>query len=113
MVITCFDELAEQKGIVPMRGDLISNLDEDEGATILATLMDFYLQESMFETVRSFNWDADNFKYQGFIMDSLLNFSKRKRHIIETKAPQIDLGKVKKYGHKTDEELGLVPGILR
>jgi hypothetical protein len=35
MVLTCFDELINSKGIVPLRGDLISNLDEDEGLTIM------------------------------------------------------------------------------
>ena len=36
MVLTCFDELIDTKGIVPLRGDLISNLDEDEGLTLMS-----------------------------------------------------------------------------
>jgi len=31
MVLTCFDELLESKGLALIRGDLISHLDEDEG----------------------------------------------------------------------------------
>ena len=43
MVLTCFDELMDSKGIVPMRGDLISHLHEDEGKTIMQQLMEKYL----------------------------------------------------------------------
>ena len=46
MVVTCFDELLRNRGIVLMRGDLISNLDEDEGKTIMTNLLDGYLQDS-------------------------------------------------------------------
>ena len=52
MVITCFDELQKSKGIVLLRGDLISNLHEDEGKTILTRLLESYLQDSLFETIR-------------------------------------------------------------
>ena len=43
MVLTCFDELIDTKGIVPMRGDLISNLHEDEGKVIMKQLLEKYL----------------------------------------------------------------------
>ena len=63
MVLTCFDELVETKGIALMRGDLISHLDEDEGATIMKKLMETYLIESEFETVKMFNNEPDKFVY--------------------------------------------------
>ena len=43
MVLTAFDELIATKGIVPLRADLISHLDEDEGLTLMSLLLDGYL----------------------------------------------------------------------
>ena len=63
MVLTCFEELMNDKGIVPMRGDLISHLDEDEGKTLMETLMDYYMIEEKYQKVAKFNFDSDNFQY--------------------------------------------------
>ena len=55
MVLTCFDELIDTKGIVLMRGDLISNLDEDEGHTLMSQTLNGYLQDHKYETIHNFN----------------------------------------------------------
>ena len=75
MVLTCFDELIDTKGIVPMRGDLISHLNEDEGKTIMTMLMDKYLQDSQYETIRKFNHEPATFDHESYIRDSLLSFA--------------------------------------
>eukprot|EP00356_Strombidium_inclinatum_P011319 CAMPEP_0170505190 /NCGR_PEP_ID=MMETSP0208-20121228/50117_1 /TAXON_ID=197538 /ORGANISM="Strombidium inclinatum, Strain S3" /LENGTH=77 /DNA_ID=CAMNT_0010785885 /DNA_START=362 /DNA_END=591 /DNA_ORIENTATION=- len=77
MVLTCFDELIGQKGIVPIRGDLISNLSEDEGKTVMDMLLENYFMESKFQKVKQFNFDSANFKYQDFIDESLKEFAVR------------------------------------
>ena len=63
MVLTCFDELVETKGIALLRGDLISHLHEDEGATLMKKLLDTYLVDSDFEIVKKFNHEPDQFDY--------------------------------------------------
>ena len=45
MVITCFDELVRTKGIALLRGDVIHQLNNDEGQTILNNLLDAFLVE--------------------------------------------------------------------
>ena len=67
MVLTCFDELLATKGIVLMRGDLISNIYEDEGGAIMKMLLDGYLIDSKFETINSFNNDPNNFDFESYI----------------------------------------------
>ena len=67
MVITCFDELQKSKGIVLLRGDLISHLHEDEGKTLLTRLLESYLQDSLYETIRQFNHSPSEFKYEEYI----------------------------------------------
>ena len=63
MVLTCFDELLASKGIVLMRGDLISHLDEDEGKTIMTNVLDGYLIDSKYETIDKFNNNPNSFDY--------------------------------------------------
>ena len=48
MVVTAFEELMDSKGIVLIRGDLISHLDEDEGKALLTMLLNDYLVEPEF-----------------------------------------------------------------
>ena len=74
MVLTCFDELVATKGIVMVRGDLISHLNEDEGQTIMSKLISNYLRDSDYDTIKKFNHDSDNFKYQEYINESLSEF---------------------------------------
>ena len=59
MAITCFDELLATKGIVLVRGDLISHLHEDEGKVLLDSLLQRYLIEDKHETVKKFNSQPD------------------------------------------------------
>ena len=114
MVLTCFDELKDTKGIVPMRGDLISNLHEDEGEVIMKSLLEKYLVDSQYETVRKFNHEPATFDFETYIKEALVNFAELKSHVEETKAPKIELGKYKKHGHKTDKELNIHKGgIIR
>ena len=55
MVVTCFEELSERKGIVFVRADVIANLDEDEGKTLLTRLVESYLLEGQHEQIHHFN----------------------------------------------------------
>ena len=80
----------------------------------MMNLIDGYLLESEYEVVRKFNHEPNSFNYETYIQDSLQRFAKRKAHIIETKPEKLELGKVKKYGHKTDKELNIHKGgIIR
>lgn len=110
MVLTCFDELLPTKGIALMRGDLISNLHEDEGLTLMTKVMDTYLKEPEHEVVRQFNHDPNSFNYEEYIQKALVDFVTLKRHQIATKADKLHLGPTAHYGHKTDAALNLAPG---
>lgn len=55
LVITCFDELVRAKQIALLRGDVISHMTQDEGATVMDQLLDSYLIDSEYEKVRQFN----------------------------------------------------------
>ena len=114
MVFTCFDELVKSKGIALMRGDLISNLDEDEGRALMTTLMNGYMLDSEYETIHQFNNEPDKFDYNSYITKALGEFNKLKEHQIKTKEDKIYLGEYKKHGHKTDKELDIFKGgIIR
>ena len=67
MVLTAFTELIDTKGICLMRGDLISNLSEDEGQTIMEKLLNTYLRDSEYETIKQFNHESDKFNYEKYI----------------------------------------------
>jgi ATP synthase F1 complex assembly factor 1 len=110
MVLTCFDELIESKGIALMRGDLISNLNEDEGHTIMTTLLNGYMRESEYDVIRRFNHEPSTFKYEEYITKALDEFAHVKAHYIKHKSPKVKLEKIKKYGHKTNEELNIFKG---
>jgi ATP synthase F1 complex assembly factor 1 len=112
MVLTCYDELASTKGIVFMRGDLISHLDEDEGHVIMTNTLDRYLIDSEFEAVDAFNNDSSNFDYESHVSNSLKDFTQLKDHYIKNKPKKLELGKVKKYGHKTDAEMNFGKGSI-
>ena len=75
MVLTCFDELVDSKGIALMRGDLISHLHEDEGHTIMTKLLNSYLRDSDYETIRRFNHQPNTFKYEEYIKEALDDFA--------------------------------------
>lgn len=75
MVLTCFDELVSTKGIVFMRGDLISHLDENEGQVLMSNLLDLYLMDSEYELVNKFNNDPSNFDYEKYIQTTLPQFN--------------------------------------
>ena len=114
MVLTCFDELVDTKGIALMRGDLISNLHEDEGHTIMTSILNLYLRDSGYETIRKFNHEPNSFNYEEYIKEALDDFAQSKAHYIANKQPKISLERVKKYGHKTYEQLDIFKGgIIR
>lgn len=64
MVITCFDELVRTKGIALIRGDVIGQLNKDEGQAVLEKVLNSYLIESQFEKVREFNHTPAQFNYE-------------------------------------------------
>ena len=114
MVLTCFDELLESKGIMLLRGDLISHLSEDEGFVLMNQLLDGYLHDTNFETIKKFNHEPDTFDYTEYMNGAIQEFANLKKFHIDTKADKIHLEKVKKYGHKTDAEMNIHKGgIIR
>ena len=114
MVLTCFDELIDTRGIALLRGDLISNLNEDEGQTIMRSLLDRYLVESQYETVRKFNHQSAEFDYEEYINEALVDFNRLKQHHIDTKQAKVDLGPPKKRRRLTDQEMNIKKGgIIR
>ena len=116
MVLTCFDELQESKGIVLVRGDIISHLDEDEGYTIMAQTLNGYMQDHKYDTIHNFNNRPDSFEYESYISQALIDFAEQKKHYVENKKDKIELGKQKKWGHLTDKQMGITTGrggILR
>jgi len=110
MVLTVFDELVESKGIALMRGDLISHLDEDEGHTIMTTLLNGYLRDTGYENIRRFNHEPNTFKYEEYIKEALDEFAQTKSHYKKNKGPKVVLERIKKYGHKTNEQLDIFKG---
>ena len=52
LVLTLFDELVRVKQIALMRGDVISNMTQDEGGAVMEMLLDSYLVDSEYEKVR-------------------------------------------------------------
>ena len=110
MVLTCFDELIDSKGIALMRGDLISHLDEDEGHTIMTTMLNGYLRETGYEHIRRFNHKPNSFKYEEYIKEALDEFAQTKSHYKKNKGPKVVLERIKKYGHKTNEQLDIFKG---
>ena len=66
MVVTCFDELVRTKGIALIRGDLILEVNKDEGQTILNTLLNSYLVDSLYENVRKFNHEPNQFQIESY-----------------------------------------------
>ena len=92
LVMTCFDELLKTKGLALIRGDIIGNLSQDEGQTILNMTLDNYLIDHFFQKVRMFNHQPGDFNYENFTKDAIMNFNSQLRNITATKDPVKDIG---------------------
>ena len=64
LVLTLFDELIRVKHLALLRGDVISNMTQDEGGTVMEMLLDSYLVDSEFEKVRQFNHNPSQFDFE-------------------------------------------------
>ena len=64
MVMTLFDELVRIKHVALLRGDVIWGLTQDEGGAVMDTLLDMYLVDSNYESVRAFNHDQSKFSIE-------------------------------------------------
>lgn len=93
MVITCFDELVRTKGIALLRGDIISQLNKDEGQAMLNTVLNSYLVEQFFENARKFNHEPAQFKYEEYAQQALADFSYQLSEVQKTKTAPMDIGK--------------------
>ncbi|OMJ93907.1 hypothetical protein SteCoe_3105 [Stentor coeruleus] len=69
MILRMFDEVAQDKLIVPMRGDIIDeNLVKKDAEFIMQQFIDYYFDEELFEKyVKVFNHNFEEFDYKGFI----------------------------------------------
>ena len=71
VIIRMFPEIAEQKHIVPMRGDIIHDgIIKTQADNLLRNFVDFYVDDELFEEfVASFNKDFENFNYEKFVKE--------------------------------------------
>lgn len=67
-ILTFFEELKQQKGLVLLRGDIIdTKITREEGKRLLKELLKFYLTEELyFEYVYKFNHSSDQFDFKKF-----------------------------------------------
>ena len=63
LVLTCFDELCRSKEIALVRGDVISHLSRIEGQVIMEQIFDCYLDQSLYEKVKQFNHQPNQFDH--------------------------------------------------
>ena len=63
-VMTLFDELIRVKKLALLRGDVILNMTQDEGGTVMEMILESYLVESEYEKVRQFNHDPHKFDFE-------------------------------------------------
>ena len=114
MVVTAFEELAPTRDIVLLRGDLIRQLDEDEGRTLLTRLLERYLIDSEFEAVRIFNHEPNAFDINGHVTEELARFSKLHKHLKATKTEKLSMTRKPRKKHMTDAEMDIFKGgIIR
>ena len=81
LVITCFDELVRAKQIALLRGDVISHMTQDEGATVMDQLLDSYLIDSEYEKVRQFNHSPAYFDFEKHTRDSMISFKTKLKKV--------------------------------
>jgi hypothetical protein len=74
LVITCFDELVRTKGLALVRADIISNLNKEDGSTVMEMMLNNYLIDSKFDKVKQFNNEPSHFNYQEYIDSSISEF---------------------------------------
>lgn len=66
-VLTFFDELSVKKGVVLVRGDIVShNLRKHEAEHILCQTKGFYIEADMYKWVETFNHRPRNFDFNEF-----------------------------------------------
>ena len=73
-VMTLFDELVRVKHLALLRGDVISHMTQDEGGAIMELLLDSYLVDSEYETVRQFNHNPGSFDFEKHTQASIARF---------------------------------------
>ena len=66
-MLTLFDELVRVKQLALLRGDVISNMTQDEGAAVMEQVLESYLVDSEFEKVRQFNHSPGQFDFERHI----------------------------------------------
>lgn len=71
MNVRMFDEIAESKNIVPVRGDLTcEGLEKKDADVVLQAFTKYYLDTDLFEKyVAAFNQDFENFDYHKFLQE--------------------------------------------
>ncbi len=74
LVLTCFDELVRSKGLALLRGDVISHMTRLEGATVMEQVLNSYLVDSEYETVRQFNHAPQTFDFEAHTLNSIARF---------------------------------------
>ena len=74
LVLTLFDELIRVKHLALLRGDVISNMTQDEGGTVMEMLLDSYLVDSEYEKVRKFNHQPGEFDFNRHTEESIQKF---------------------------------------
>ncbi|CDW90570.1 atp11 protein [Stylonychia lemnae] len=92
LVLTCFDELVRTKGVALIRGDVIGQLNKNEAKTVLEKLLNSYLIDSQFETIKQFNHQPQQFNYENYTQESLQDFRRIYDEVKNTIPKQKDVG---------------------
>lgn len=95
LVVTCFDELVRTKGIALLRGDVLGGMTKDEGQTMMNVMLNTYLVDQFYETVRKFNHEPNQFNYEKHVEDGILEFRQQMDQVLKTKTAPIDIGKAR------------------
>jgi len=74
LVLTVFDELVRTKDLALMRGDVISHMTRSEGTAVMQQVLDSYLVDHEYETVRKFNHEPQSFDFEDHTTKSIERF---------------------------------------
>ena len=78
LIITMFDEMVHKKGLAFVRGDIVTGFSKQESTILQDMFIDHYLKDHLFEKVNKFNHSPNEFDFETYTRDALLDFRMRK-----------------------------------
>ena len=100
LVLTFFDELITSKNLALLRGDVISHMSRLEGATIMEQVLQSYLVDSEYETVRQFNHEPSSFDFETYTKRSIQRFRQIHQELVD-REKAIEQQKGEAHGKKS------------